>query len=192
MIDISPAKRSRFKHSSKIQLIAISTAALLLIGSTFALNLLAKTTIEFGQGMYKIVACDSFVNISLQPTATIGGFSYVGSFKIKGLDVRECDGTTIRLRLFTTGIATALELFRDPANANPGSSVILSIAPNATLDTAIDDVTLINPTGQNIQYGDSSQSIDYDPITAEFTVAFSNPRALMTAVNSIILESTTT
>ena len=67
--------------------------------------------------------------------------------------------------------------------------MILSIASGATLSTALDDVTLVNPAGQNIEFGDSSQSIDYNESLAEFTISFSNPKALMSAVDSIVLES---
>ena len=192
MIDIEVSQRTPARYSSKIRLLTIFAAALLLIGSTYAVNMLASPSVEYGQGIYKIVACDSFVNISLQPTATVDGSSYVGSFKIMGLDVRECAGATIQLKLFTSGSATALTLFATPANTNSGDSVILSIAAGATLATAIDDVTLIDPSGQNIEYGDSSQSIDYDDRIAEFTISFSNPKALMSAVDSIVLESTST
>ena len=189
MFAIEDATVDKKRHSPKVRLGLLLTTILAVIGSTYAVNILASSSVEYGQGIYQIVACDSYVNVSLEPTATVNGASYVGSFLIRGLNVGDCAGTTIRLRLFSAGSESPLDLFATPSNTNVGNAVILSIASGATLSTALDDVTLVNPAGQNIEYGDSSQSIDYNENLAEFTISFSNPKALMSAVDSIVLES---
>ena len=189
MINLEKTEDQSTAHSFKVRFLAFISLLLILVGTTYAVNLLDRSNVEYGQGIYQIVACDSYVNVSLQATATIDGSSYVGSFLIRGLDVGDCAGTTIRLRLFSAGSESPLDLFATPSNTNVGDAVILSIASGATLSTALDDVTLVNPAGQNIEYGDSSQSIDYNENLAEFTISFSNPKALMSAVDSIVLES---
>jgi hypothetical protein len=53
-----------------------------------------------------------------------------------------------------------------------------------------DALTLINGKGQNIGYFDSYQYVDYQSNSAEYTIIFTYPLALMADVTRVGLEST--
>ena len=62
------------------------------------------------------------------------------------------------------------------------------IDPDKAMSRA-DAITLLNGAGQNISYSDSYQSLDYNPETAVYTLAFSEPLALMSDVTRINVET---
>jgi hypothetical protein len=97
----------------------------------------------------------------------------------------------MRLRLYKTGVSTPLDLFTNSAGTETGTAVITVISRTATPSTAADDVTLVNHRGVNIEYGDSMQSIDYDPANGNFIITYYYPLAEMRYVNSVTLESAT-
>ena len=161
------------------------------VGLTFAASITINTNnrVEFGQGIYQIKSCDQFVSIALNPSATINGYSRVQNVTVKGLDVGRCAGTTVRLKLFTSGSQTPLNLYTTSNYAETGTAVIMVIRSGATQATAFDDVTLVNQRGTNIGYGDANQSIDYFDTSGDFVVSFTRPLARMDQVNSVTLES---
>lgn len=165
----------------------------LVISSTFAANININETnsIEFGQGIYQIKACDQFISLEFKSTRSVNGFSRVGNIIFKGLDIEKCKGTAMRLRLFRTGVSTQLNLYTNSAGTETGTAVIMVISKTATPSTAADDVTLVNHFGVNIEYGDSMQSIDYDPSNGSFMITYYYPLAEMRYVNSVTLESAT-
>jgi hypothetical protein len=165
----------------------------LAISSTFAANININGTnrIEFGQGIYQIKACDQFISLEFKSTRSINGFSRVGNIVFKGLDIDKCKGTAMRLRLYKTGDSKPLPLYENSSQTESGTAVIMVISKTATAATAADDVTLVNHFGVNIEYGDSMQYIDYDPVTGNFVISYNYPLAEMRYVNSVTLESAT-
>jgi len=166
---------------------------LFLVSSTFAVNININDNnrIEFGQGIYQIKACDQYISLEFKSTRSINGFSRVGNVIFKGLDIDKCKGTAMRLRLFKTGVAQHLNLYTNAAGSETGTAVIMVISKTATRSTAADDVTLVNHLGVNIEYGDTMQSIDYDPANGNFIISYTYPLAEMRDVNSVTLESAT-
>ena len=166
-------------------------ALLLIISSTFAanLNINESNRIEFGQGIYQIKACDQFISLEFKSTASINGYSRVGNIIFKGLDIDKCKGTAMRLRIYKTGDQKPLPLYENAAKTESGTAVIMVISKLATKATAADDVTLVNHKGVNIEYGDTMQAIDYDPINGNFMISYAFPLAEMRYVNSVTLES---
>jgi len=167
------------------------TALLLMISTTFAvnINLNENNSIEFGQGIYQIRACDQFISLEFKSTASVNGFSRVGNIVFKGLDIDKCKGTAMRLRIYKTGESTSLPLYENASKTESGTAVIMVISKTASRATAADDVTLVNNRGVNIEYGDSMQAIDYDPANGNFMVSYAYPLAEMRYVNSVTLES---
>ena len=165
----------------------------LALSSTFAANININDTnrIEFGQGIYQIKACDQFISLEFKSTRSINGFSRVGNIVFKGLDIDKCKGTAMRLRLFKTGVSQHLNLYTNSARTETGTAVIMVISKTASPSTAADDVTLVNHFGVNIEYGDSMQTIDYDPANGNFIISYPYPLAEMRDVNSVTLESAT-
>jgi hypothetical protein len=163
----------------------------LALSTTFAVNINVNDNnrIEFGQGIYQIKACDQFISLEFESTRSVNGWSRVGNIIFKGLDIEKCKGTALRLRLYRTGESTQLNLYTNSAGTETGTSVIMVISKTATPSTAADDVTLVNHLGVNIEYGDSMQSIDYDPLNGDFIITYFYPLAEMRYVNSVTLES---
>ena len=169
------------------------TLIALAVSSTFAANININETnsIEFGQGIYQIKACDQFISLEFKSTRSINGFSRVGNIIFKGLDIDKCKGTAMRLRLYKTGDSKPLPLYENSTQTESGTAVIMVIARTATAATAADDVTLVNHLGVNIEYGDNMQTIDYDPANGNFIITYYYPLAEMRYVNSVTLESAT-
>lgn len=177
-------------------------AMLASLGMTVAANITLNDNarFEFGQGIYKIKSCDQFVGIYLNPTDTYGdGFSRVRSIEIRGLDVQRCANTSVRIKLFDAVNTAALDLFTNPQYTKSGitypcctetgTAVTLVIAANANQTTALQNTTLLSPSGKNIFQGDRSQSLTYDATTGVFAVAFAVPLAIMPNVARTTLES---
>ena len=185
-----PQEESRFSGIPKRWILILAT--LFLVSTTFAVNITLNENnrVEFGQGIYQIKACDQFVSLEFWSTnAYPNGYSRVGNIIFKGLDVQKCKGTAMRLRIYQSGNNTPLNLYTNASATETGTAVIMVISKNATGPTFADDVTLVNNKGVNIGYGDSMQSIDYDPSNGNFIISYLYPLAEMRYVNSVTLES---
>ena len=201
-----PEEGSKPKHSRRI--FAILLVSVLAISTTFAatVTLNKGKGVEFGQGLYQITACDQFVSVALTPSAAIyasdgsytgSGYSNVGNIRISGLDPVACAGTTIRVKLFTTGISNPLQIYTDTstvANQSTGSGYtqmvwVINKVPQANI---ANDITLLDENGANIGKFDAKQYLKYTSATGDWTDIFTYPRAAVLQVNSLTLESAST
>jgi hypothetical protein len=173
-----------------------------LVGSTFAVNVVinGNNRVEFGQGIYRITSCDQFIGIHLEPSnAFSDGLSRVSYIRLSGLDVARCAGSSLRIRLYDETSTAPLELFANPAYRSrrvdypccteTGTAVVMVIAAGAQQSTAAQNVTLISATGKSIGTGDPSQTLVYEATNGTFTITFSQPLALMSAVSRHTFES---
>jgi len=173
-----------------------------LVGSTFAINIVinGNNRLEFGQGLYRITSCDQFIGIHLEPSnAYSDGLSRVQYIRLSGLDVARCAGSSLRIRLYDETSTAPLELFTNPAYRSrrvdypccteTGTAVVMVIASGAQQSTAAQNVTLISATGRNIGTGDPSQTLVYEASNGTFTITFSRPLAVMSAVARHTFES---
>lgn len=197
-----PAEKPR-RFASRGFRLAMAAALISLVGSTFAINIVinGNNRVEFGQGIYRITSCDQFINVNLKSgTAFADGLSRVGSIEISGLDVARCAGSSLRLRLYNETSTAPMNIFTNvaytrfgvsyPCCSETGTAVIMVIASGAQQSTAGQSVTLINPAGRNIGYGDrQSQSIRYEASTGVFSIAFQSPLAIMRDVAKTTFES---
>lgn len=201
-----PEEGSKPKHSRRI--FAILLVSVLAISTTFAatVTLNKGKGVEFGQGLYQITACDQFVSVALTPSAAIyasdgsytgSGYSNVGNIRISGLDPVACAGTTIRVKLFTTGNSNPLQIYTDTstvANQSTGSGYtqmvwVINKVPQANI---ANDITLLDENGANIGKFDAKQYLKYTSATGDWTDIFTYPRAAVLQVNSLTLESAST
>ena len=182
--------------------IALIFALLSMSGFTVAANisLSDNSRTEFGQGIYQIKTCDQFVAIRMNPTDVyLDGFSRVRSIEIRGLDIQRCANTSVRIKLYDSVNTAAMDLFPNPPYTRSGvtypcctetgTAVTLVIAANANQNTALQNTTLLSPSGKNILQGDRSQSLTYDATTGIFAIAFAVPLAVMPNVARTTLES---
>jgi hypothetical protein len=191
------------KRKAKINL-GIFCVVLGLLGSTLAANISLQSgpKKEFGQGIFQIKACDQWVGIGLD-TGDGQLNSFVKDVRIIGLDPRLCRGSIFRINFFPTGSTTALDLFQGAGPLNTVSDSVTaktlvtritnSAYTGSTLSQyntwAYNAVTLIDPQGRDIGYLDDYESIDYNTKTGEYTVIFTYPKMLASAVTRITIET---
>lgn len=173
------------------------------LGSSFAANIsLSGGRKEFGQGIYQIKACDQWVGIGLTVGANTQS-NYVKTVRLYGLDPRLCKGNIFRIKLFPTGSTTPLNMYKgagatsalsDSVTATTLVTRITNTAYTGSTQTAYqtwayDAVTLIDPQGRDISYGDDYETIDYAINTGVYTIYLTYPMALAAQVGSVTIES---
>lgn len=192
--EVAPRKKRKLFGGA-----ALLTYAVLGAGLAQTITLNGNGTVEFGQGVVTLKACDSFITISLEPSpATYSGtrangqpysnLSRARGIKLTGLDTKACAGKRIKIQLFNSETTTAMSLYTDAASLTVDKA-ILAIDSNQNTPRE-DALTLINGKGENIGYFDSYQYVDYESNRAEYTVIFTYPLALMADVTRVGLEST--
>lgn len=180
----------------------IGAALIILAGvaTTVAANITinSKKNTEFGQGLFRITACDQWVGITPSYTAATypGGTSRVNGMRIMGLDAANCKGVNFKIQLWQNGASTPLDLFVDTNGAN-SNRIMLSVCKSCTISTnqqRLDAVSLINSAGQNIGYDDGTEYLDFDAATGDYkwilqTNLGAVPLATNSAVNRTTIES---
>lgn len=193
-----PARRARAQRN-----FIIFSVILGVLGSSFAANIsLSGGRKEFGQGIYQIKACDQWVGIGLTVGANTQS-NYVKTVRLYGLDPRLCKGNIFRIKLFPSGSTTPLNMYKG-AGATSALSDSVTATTLVTRITnssytgstqsayeawAYDAVTLIDPQGRDISYGDDYETIDYAVNTGVYTIYLTYPMALAAQVSSVTIES---
>jgi hypothetical protein len=193
------SRKSRFKIN-----LAIFFVVLAALSTTYAANISLNggQKKEFGQGIYQIKACDQWVGIGLQSAASPNN-AYVGTIKLYGFDPRLCVGRIFRIKLFKTGSATPLDLYLGPGSSSgTDTHTTLSLMDTSTPfassgytggsaydNWSADAVTIVDKWGRNIGYADSYTYIDYYPTSGVYVILLTYPRALVSDVTSVTIES---
>jgi hypothetical protein len=161
------------------------------IGTTLASTLTINTNnrITFGQGLYQIRACDGWIKISFEKTDTAGGVMDNGSMvqavsavNIDSFNSLACKNTNFKIKLFKTGVATALNLYTQE-NSTASNQVWLSVDNSGV-------VTLLDTTGTNLgEFGDTAVGLGMDSETGRYTIYFFTPLQPASNVNSYTVES---
>ncbi len=168
-----PKKRSRFLL---FFLIAIS-----FIGGTAALQIsLGSGSIEFGQYVRVVTACDDFIQIQ-GVAGTDTETTKVKIINVNGLDTQSCNGKTITIKAYTTGNASALNLY-----SYTDSGTVYSV-DNLSLKVINEVLTLNNASTPNDS--SASRTISVDSGTAVYSVTFTNPIAIVESVTAWTLQT---
>lgn len=197
-IEESAPRLSRAKLNVGIFLLIMGV-----LGSTFAANIsLSGGRQEFGQGIFQVKACDQWVGVNLV-TGEGANNQYVVNVEILGLNPRQCLGTIFRIKFFSTGSTTALPIFvsggpsgtlSDSVTATSIVSRITKTAYTGSTQTAYgnwayDAMTLIDPQGRDIEFGDNYQLVEYYRNSGIYVIAPTYPRLVAASVNSITIET---
>lgn len=198
VVEESNSRSTRFKVNVGIFLLLMGV-----LSSTFAANIsLSGGRKEFGQGIFQVKACDQWVGVNLV-TGEGAANPYVVNVEILGLDPRQCLGTLFRIKFFSTGSTTALPVFvsggpsgtlSDSVTATSVVSRITKTAYTGNTQTlygnwAYDAMTLVDPQGRDISYGDDYQLVEYYRSSGIYVIAPTYPRLLAGSVNSITIET---
>ena len=172
----APKKRSRF--------LIFFILAISLIGGTSALQIsLGTGSIEFGQYVRVVTACDDF--IQLQGVAGTGDdINKVKIINVNGLDTQSCNGKTITIKAYTTGNASALNLY-----SYADSGTVYSV-DNLSLKVVNEVLTLNNASTPNDS--GASRTISFNSETGVYSVTFETPIATVASVDTWILQTSNT
>ena len=187
------------------KLIFVLAAALVFGATTLASNFsISGGRIEFGQGLFRVKACDSWISVGLYPTAaTYNGLSRVQTVELIGLDPNACKGNLLRFQFYDSSTATALPMYTGviatdtaTSSATIGSASILSVFDTTTAfssgtyaNYARKALTLVNQAGVNIGYGDDYLAISYNASTGSWKINMFQPLCPMGSVYRITVES---
>lgn len=183
--DQARSSLSRKKLSIGLALLVIT------VGTTLATTLTINTNnrVTFGQGLYQIRACDGWIKISFEKTDTANGVMDGGSrvqavsaVNIDSFNSLACKNTNFKIKLFKTGVPTALFLYTQE-NSTDSNQVWLSVDNSGV-------VTLLDTSGKNLgEFGDSAVGLGIDSDTGRYTIYFFNPLQPASNVNSYTVES---
>jgi hypothetical protein len=188
MYGLQDQARSSFSKKK----LAIGLVILVLtVGTTLARPFTINTNnrVTFGQGLYQIRACDGWIKISFEKTDTANGVmdggsrvQAVSSVNIDSFNSLACKNTNFKIKLFKTGVATALNLYTQE-NSTPSSQVWLSVDNSGV-------VTILDTSGTNLgEFGDSAVGLGMDTETGRYTIYFFTPLQPASNVNSYTVES---
>jgi FlaG/FlaF family flagellin (archaellin) len=179
--------------------VGIAILCVAMLSTTLAANMTinAGKSVQFGQGLYQIKACEQWVNvtlndISLSDTQTVSGSAgsggnYVSAVYIQGLDALHCKNTTFTVQFYdSSGSSTPMNMFM--GGFAPVNQIELGIGQ------AVDQFSqtyLIDENGSNIGRTDGNQTLTYNQTTGTYIVTFAKPMALASSLTSPYVKSVT-
>jgi hypothetical protein len=151
------------------------------IGSIFAGNFSmgqSVSALEYGQGVYKISACDDWVRVNLSAGATgehgaPEGLSALTGVVISSLDTRACSGTEFTISAVDEE-NNPLSMYRTGELVGP-AEIKLQIDADGNLTSSIPSSVYL---------------IDHNPLTADFTITFVSPAILANSVGRLNIQTT--
>ena len=157
----------------------IAALTLASVGSVLAssMTINASQNLEFGQGVFLIKACDSWVTLNLiaGATGTYGapaGISPLTGLSVSGLNTKACAGIQFTLKAKDVNSAD-LPLYLAKKSAKV-SSVILKVAADSSV--ALD-------------FTDQYRTLTYSSTTGIYTISFTSPASTAPEVSQLTIES---
>jgi hypothetical protein len=182
--------QSQTSFSRKKLLIGLALV-IVTIGTTLATTFTINTNnrVTFGQGLYQIRACDGWIKISFEKTDTASGVmdngtrvQAVSAVNIDSFNSLACKNTNFKIKLFKTGVSTALNLYTQE-NSTASNQVWLSVDNSGV-------VTLLDTSGTNLgEFGDTAVGLGMDSETGRYTIYFFTPLQPASNVDSYTVES---
>ena len=185
---------STFKLSSSIRVgLGLLIISLTGFGAVLAASISVGNNVhtqEFGQGFYKIKACDSWITMDLitASTGVLGapdGLSALTGISIASLDTKACAHTYFAINILNKQGFT-LPIFRTGAQSTLCADLMCEqgISSEQNLGLSIDGsgkVMLAAP--------DAFHSLEYNPTTANYSIIFVQPALLANDVGRLIIQS---
>jgi hypothetical protein len=163
------------------------------LGSIFAANVSItkpNSKSEFGEGVYKIKACDSFIRLNLisGATGTLGaapGLSPLTGISIVSLNTRACKSTTFTIDAYDTSKQ------QTPLYRTDGQAALCGDSPCTSGTNSQNDVVVNIDASGNVTLGnpDDFHAITFDPNTAVYKVTFTQPTILANEIGNLTIQS---
>jgi hypothetical protein len=186
MIHKRPTRSLKFNIGASILLTATIGTAL---AANFAIGAPNINT-EFGQGVYSLKACDSWIqlNVITGPTGTHGapaGYSALTGVSIEGLDASTCANTQ-----FTIGAVGAnaqeISLYRTDDSQSLCSDQ--SCTPGSTSETSF-ALSIDSSSAVSLVKTDGYHSLSYNNSTGVYIINFNQPTVLASDVGQLTIQS---
>jgi hypothetical protein len=163
------------------------------MGSILAANIVISTPSkgqEFGQGEYRIKACDTWVTLDLLEGSTgeagaPDGYSPLTGITIQGLDTKQCANTRFQIGVLNSH-GLALPLYRTDGLVQMCGLSDCTVHPpdNQEVSILIDGQGTLTLTSQ-----DQFQNLNFDSQTGSYRVLFSQPGILANDVGRLTIQS---
>lgn len=181
----------KLNRSQKL-IIGASLVFLSLISSVVAATVTINTNnrVEFGQGLYPVAACDSFISVSAESNGT-----NMTEVIIDGFDITNCPDTYIRLKFYGSGSAP-LNLYSDSGVAV--SRILLYANGNSDLYEGLDFLNArgLVPSPYTtcseflLTYCKSDGFLSLDYFNGRYRLIFKTPMATVGLIESFTVETT--
>ena len=184
-------------HKGRIRSVKFNFGASILLTATIGTALAANFAIgapnintEFGQGVYTLKACDSWIqlNVITGPTGTHGapaGYSALTGVSIEGLDASKCANTQ-----FTIGAVDAnvqeISLYRTDDSQSLCSDQ--SCTPGSTSETSF-ALSIDSSSAVSLVKTDGYHSLSYNNSTGVYIINFNQPTVLASDVGQLTIQS---
>ena len=202
--DFSKRKKRRI-----IRLVLATAAIFIVAANTLAGNysINSGNKIEFGQGAFRVSACDGFISVNFYPTAaTYSGLSRIQTVELVGLNAAKCNGKLLRLKVYGSTGNTAKSLYYgvsgmspgSPATLNYGSADTLALVDTSTVynSSTMDYPTymskalnLVNMAGINDGYKSDYYTLSYNKNSGTYKIYLVQPLCLISDVYRITIET---
>lgn len=164
------------------------------LGSVLAANIAignSNQPREFGQGVYQIKACDTWIQLNLVNGATgqfgaPSGFSALTGITIQGLDASQCKSTQFSMRAVDSSIAI-LPIYRTDGKVQMCTvKPLCVIGKNAEADLMI---SVSSKAAVSLVGADGYHSMTYNSSTGTYTISFAQPGQLAVDVSDLTIQS---
>jgi hypothetical protein len=158
--------------------------------SVVAANVTVNTNnrVEFGQGVYRVGACDSFINITAERNST-----NITQLIIDGLDIQKCASVYMRIKLLGSGgspinlyeesdTAVNRVMLRFNGNPDPYAGVdFYNVIGQPIAESACSDPLQVNCRTDN--------NVEFDYFEGRYRIIFLNPMASASTLPNFVIET---
>ena len=176
---------------------ALAGATIILVatfGSVLAANIAignSNKATEFGQGVYQIKACDSWIQMDLVSGATgqygaPSGFSALTGITIQGLDANQCKSTqfTIQAIDFSSKVLPVYRTDKKVQMCTVNSVCVIGKTAESDLVITVSSRAVVSLAGS-----DSYHSMSYSNATGIYKISFTQPGQLARDISDLTIQS---
>lgn len=182
---MSVSRQQKFLFGAFLLLVSVVTSV---FAATVTIN--TDNRVEFGQSLYQVGACDSFVDISAESDGT-----NITEIIIDGFEIRNCPDTYVRIKFYDS-TTTAMTLYQESStavnrillyvNGQRGRFAGLDFLNSQGLVPNPYSECVRNPLYENCK---SDGYLDLDYYDGRYRLNFASPRALSQDFNSFTVET---
>jgi hypothetical protein len=164
------------------------------VGSVLAANIAIGNSgkgAEFGQGVFTIKACDTWIQLNLVngPTGQYGapaGLSALTGVTIQGLNPTACKSTKFTIQAIGSG-TTVLPVYRTDKKSNMCTTMpVCVIGRNAESDLVL---TIDSSASVSLYGSDSYHQLSFDSSSGIYSVSFTQPGQLARDISTLTIQS---